>query len=178
MVSPEIQSRRETYTELMRELALKPRAELVRSVAETQEQLLAILAPVSEEQARSSPGEGEWCLRDLTMHAAFTERLVSKLIEYNARGEMPPAEDLAGAGIGMMPADEGKSFADVVAGLRAMNAGLLRTIEAVPEEPNLERILPHPFFGPLNCLEWAGFQRVHDLDHMQHAQRIIAQTTR
>jgi hypothetical protein len=26
----------------------------------------------------------------------------------------------------------------------------------------------------LNCKEWAAFQRVHDEDHVQHAEKILA----
>ena len=48
-----------------------------------------------------------------------------------------------------------------------------RALAADPES-RLDGTVNHPFFGPLNCLEWAGFQRVHDLDHIQHARRIIA----
>jgi hypothetical protein len=46
----------------------------------------------------------------------------------------------------------------------------------MPEQPNIELKSPHPFFGPLNASEWAVFQRVHDEDHAQHAQKIIAAT--
>jgi hypothetical protein len=46
----------------------------------------------------------------------------------------------------------------------------------MPESPNLELKAAHPFFGMLNCAEWAVFQRVHDEDHAQHAQKIIAAT--
>ncbi|MEX0750320.1 MAG: DinB family protein, partial [Dehalococcoidia bacterium] len=91
-----------------------------------------------------------------------------------ARGTTPPAEDLVGAGIGMIPADDGRPYAEALAELRQRNADLLDAVRSLPDAPNLEMQLPHPFFGPLNCLEWAGFQRVHDLDHIQHARRIIA----
>jgi hypothetical protein len=74
----------------------------------------------------------------------------------------------------MMPADDGRSYEHVLEDLRARNADLLRAVESLPAQPDVEMRLPHPFFGPLNCLEWAGFQRVHDLDHIQHAHKILA----
>ena len=70
-----------------------------------------------------------------------------------------------------MPAER---FRQVLDDLRDANAGLLESVRSLPPEPDREMRLPHPFFGPLTCLEWAGFQRVHDLDHIQHAQKIIA----
>jgi hypothetical protein len=32
---------------------------------------------------------------------------------------------------------------------------------------------PHPWFGELNCREWAVFQRVHDEDHIRHATAML-----
>jgi hypothetical protein len=55
-----------------------------------------------------------------------------------------------------------------------MNGALVESLQGLPDEPDMEMKLPHPFFGPLNCLEWAGFQRVHDTDHIQHAGKILA----
>jgi len=174
MVSDDIRGRREEYTQLMRHIGQMSPGEIIPQVAETQGRLLALLRPVGEERAARAPAEGEWCLRELTLHAAFTERLVAKLVQCLSRGEMPAREDLEGAGIGMMPAGDGASFREAVRRLEEMNASLLEAVRGVPAEPDLELRLPHPFFGPLNSLEWAGFQCVHDLDHIQHAQRILA----
>ena len=178
MVSPEIEQRREQYTQLMRDLALQPRTAIIERVRESQGQLLSVLGGVREAHALWKPAPDEWCLRELTLHATFTERLVAKLVHYGARGSAPPAEDLAGAGIGMMPADDGRPYVAVLDDLGAANAGLVQAIEALPEEPDATFQLAHPFFGPLNCLEWAGFQCVHDSDHIQHAERILAEHQR
>jgi hypothetical protein len=58
--------------------------------------------------------------------------------------------------------------------LRGSNERLLDAIAAMPDEPDTNAVSSHPFFGDLNCLEWAVFQRVHDADHTQHAQKILA----
>ena len=70
--------------------------------------------------------------------------------------------------------DTGQPMSDYIAQLRELNAQLLGEINGMPPEPYLEEKVPHPFFGPLNCKEWAAFQRVHDEDHVQHAQKILA----
>lgn len=174
MVSQDIQDARERYLAIMHGHGAMAPAEILVSVGETQRELLAIFASATEDDASRQPAAGEWGLRDLALHTAFTERLIAKLIHHLARGETVPPEHLAGAGIGMMPPDDGRTYADALAELRRMNDGMLKAVEMLPPEPNATMKLPHPFFGPLNCLEWAGFQRVHDLDHIQHARKIIA----
>ena len=174
MVSQNIQDNRERYLEIMHDHGLKERDAILVSVAETQAELLAVFESATEEQALREPAPDEWGLRDLAVHAVFTERLIAKIIHHGARGTVPSAEDLAGAGIGMMPPEDNRPYAEVLEALRGTNADLLTSVRELPDSPNMEMKMPHPFFGPLNCLEWAGFQRVHDLDHIQHARRIIA----
>ncbi len=174
MVSQDIQDSRDVYMQLMHEHGRKSPEDIIASVGETQAELLAIFRSVDEPQALVQPAPDEWSLRDLAEHAVFTERLIGKLIHYTARGSVPPAEDLKGAGIGMMPDDRRQSYVEIVEDLAAMNTALLDAVRNLPAQPNTEMLVPHPFFGPLNCLQWAGFQRVHDLDHIQHARKIIA----
>jgi hypothetical protein len=173
MVSQDIQDSRDVYLQLMHDHGRKSPSDIVASVRETQGELLAIFNSVDEPRALATPAADEWSLRDLALHAVFTERLIGKLIHYTARGSVPPREDLEGAGIGMMPAPDDRPYAEVLADLATMNAALLDAVRNLPEQPDLEMQVPHPFFGPLNCLEWAGFQRVHDTDHIQHARKII-----
>jgi hypothetical protein len=179
MVSPELESRRQLYLDFMHDTGKLSPAEIAASVRESQAELLEVLRSVPEATAGLKPdGDGEWCLRELTIHAAFSERLIAKLVYLTARGEVPTAVDLEGAGIGMMPSDTGRSYADALGDLEAMNAELIRAVESLPAEPNLELRLPHPIFGVLNCKEWGAFQRVHDTDHIQHARRILAEVSR
>jgi hypothetical protein len=69
--------------------------------------------------------------------------------------------------------DGGEPFAGLVGELEKVNAQMIETIVAMPEAPDTAIKPAHPFFGPLNCLEWAVFQRVHDEDHVQHAGKIL-----
>ena len=174
MVSEDIERRREEFLLIMREHGKKSPAEIVASVSETQAALLEVFSSVPEAQAVRRPAPDESCLQELAEHAVFTERLIGKLVHYVARSSMPPAEDLEGAGLGMMPTHAARPYAEIMEDLQRVNAALLSAIENLPKEPDREMKVPHPFFGPLNCLEWAGFQRVHDLDHVQHAEKILA----
>jgi len=76
-----------------------------------------------------------------------------------------------------MPEDGGIGYREILADLEAVNKDLLEAVRSLPDEPDREMKLAHPIFGPLNCLEWAGFQRVHDSDHIQHAEKILAGMT-
>jgi hypothetical protein len=176
MVSQQIQDRKEEYMQVMRDHAAMSPDEIVASVSATQHQLMEIFRSAGDAQAASKPAPGEWSLHELAAHAAFTERLIAKLVHLIARSSLPTPEDLAGAGIGMMPPADARSYGEVLDELQRRNADLLDAVRSLPAEPDLELALPHPFFGPLTCLEWAGFQRVHDTDHIEHARRIIAET--
>jgi hypothetical protein len=76
--------------------------------------------------------------------------------------------------MGTMVEDDGRPFAALLDDLRALDDEMLAAIRDLPAPPDTSITPAHPFFGPLNCLEWAAFQRVHDEDHVQHAGKIIA----
>ncbi len=174
MVSQDIIDARDRYLALMHEHGTMQPAAIIESVRETQGELLGIFRSVGEERAAVKPAPDEWSLYELALHADFTERLIAKLVHHLARGTTPSAEDFKGAGIGMMPDENSRSYEQILDDLAERNAAILNAVRELPEVPDVELKLPHPFFGPLNCLEWAGFQRVHDLDHIQHARKIIA----
>jgi hypothetical protein len=174
LVSQDIQDRREQYMAIMQAHGTKTRDEIIESVRESQAELMSTFKSCADERASKSPAEGEWCMRELAQHAAFTEKLIAKLVHHMSRGETPPAEAFEGAGIGMMPKDDGRTYGSVLDELAEMNDAMLAAVRGMPDAPNVEMKLPHPFFGPLTSLEWAGFQRVHDSDHIDHARKILA----
>ena len=174
LISDEIKARRDEYLQLMHDHGLKTPDAIIESVRATQSELLATFRSCSDERAARAPAEGEWNMRELALHAVFTERLIAKLVHHMGRGTTPPAEAFEGAGIGMITPDDGRPYSAIMRDLAEVNEALLTSVRELPDAPNVEMKLPHPYFGPLNCLEWAGFQRVHDTDHIQHAQKILA----
>jgi hypothetical protein len=174
LISDDIKANRDRYLAIMREHgAMQPDA-IIESLRETQDELLSIFRSATEKQALTKPAPDEWSLHELAVHALFTERLIAKLIHHAARGTVPSREDLEGAGIGMMPKGDDRSYSEVLDDLERKNRDLLDAVRDLPAEPNTEMRPPHPYFGSLNCREWAGFQRVHDLDHIQHSRKILA----
>lgn len=169
MVSEDVAQRVTSY---IQHQAQKPHDELLALVEENQRRLVALVENISDERSRvAPPGEGEqWCLRELLLHVVAAERGVANIVRHASRGEQPETR----GGPASQDADAGQPFADIVATLRSVNADMLDAIRTLPAEPQTDIKPKHPFFGPLNCLEWAVFQRVHDADHIQHAQRILA----
>jgi hypothetical protein len=161
---------RDRVTSYIQHQGTKSREALVDLVRTSQERYADAVSGAGDQLSARKPAPGEWSLRELTRHVITTEDFVSDLIAAIARGQAPP--DRRG-GLGMMREDDGRPFSALLDDLRAVNAKMLDTIGALPEPPDVSIKPPHPFFGPLNCLEWAAFQRVHDEDHMQHAGKIL-----
>jgi hypothetical protein len=143
---------------------------LAALVGTSQQRFIELAAAVPEDISAKQPAEGEWSMRELIRHVIGAEALVAALVHDLARG----VEKSRDGGLGMTIADDRRPYAGFVEQLRATNAAMLEAINGLPENPNLELKSRHPFFGPLNCREWAAFQRVHDEDHVQHGTKIVA----
>ena len=47
-------------------------------------------------------------------------------------------------------------------------------VAAIPDGPASEATALHPFFGDLNCKEWAAFVYVHSRDHADQIEKVKA----
>jgi hypothetical protein len=169
MVTEDVAARVKSY---IQHQATKSRDFVVDLVATSQGRYLEIVSAIDDHVAARKPAPDEWSIRELTLHVLTTQASVARMVEATARGEQPPVEK---RGIGMTRADDASApFASLVDELRGVNADMLSAIRGMPDEPDTSLTPPHPFFGPLNCVEWAVFQRVHDEDHVQHANKILA----
>lgn len=165
---------RERVVSYIRHQAGKPGPEIATLVAESQATFLDTVGPADDDTASRNPADGEWCLRELVRHVIGAQLGVAELVHSLARGERPAP---GGRGIGMMAEDQEQPFAALVAEVRQANETMLAAINGLPADANTTLQAPHPWFGDLNCREWAVFQRVHDADHIQHAQKILASVT-
>lgn len=169
MVSEDIRERVVSY---MRHQAGKPREAIMELIRRSHDRYARLIDGVEDERASTKPAPDEWSARELTRHVIASEEMVAHLIRHLGRDEAPPRRE--NAGLGMMVDDDGIPFAALVARLRRTNDALLDTLRELPEPAATAKTRPHPFFGELNSLEWAVFQRVHDEDHVQHVQKILA----
>ena len=167
---------RDRVTSYIQHQAQKSRESIVDLVTTSQGRLLDVAGDVSEADSLRRPaGENEWCLRELMRHVVTAQRGVARVVPMLASGQqMPPSDPRV---IGGMREDDEAPYSAIIDDLRGVNADMLEAIRTLPASPNLETKFDHPFFGPLNCLEWAVFQRVHDEDHIQHAKRILSTGT-
>lgn len=148
-------------------------------VAAGHEKFLAVVAGVDDAQAAKKPAADEWSLRELALHTITAENGVCTAVVALSNGAHRPEGQPSSSAdrlIGMTRDDDGSAFAHLIAELREVHAKTLDAIRAIPADPDLSRKPPHPFFGPLHVREWAAFQRVHDEDHAQHAQKILDAT--
>ncbi len=161
---------RDRVTGYIKHQGTKSPAAIVDLVRTSQEKYLDIIGGVSDEVAAKKPAPEEWSIRELTRHVLSAQDSVAILVHNLARREPPPS----GRGAGQLVEDDGQPFSIMLDDLRALNQRMLDEITNLPADADLDPKSPHPFFGPLNCKEWAAFQRIHDEDHAQHAQKILA----
>jgi hypothetical protein len=140
-------------------------------VAEPQARLLGILEPLDDSVTTRKPAPDEWCVRELLRHVIDAENGTASVIERLAAGTAVSVDARAA---GAKREDAGPTYAQMLDELRAANKRLQDVLAALPAAPNMQLTAPHPFFGELNCVEWAAFQKVHDEDHIQHANKILA----
>jgi hypothetical protein len=156
--------------------ATKPRASIIELVQTSQQRYLDVVGKLDDMAAAKKPAPDEWSIRELLRHVLQAQQDVALLVESLSRGTQPPRDVTGRRGAGTQIDDDSRPLAALIEQLRGVNETMLNAITSLPESPDVETKAPHPFFGPLNCLEWAVFQRVHDEDHVQHAQKILAAT--
>jgi hypothetical protein len=100
------------------------------------------------------------------------ESVVAAFVETLARGDTSLGDLTAPEGDSLE--NDSRPFAAWVHDLRQADARLLAALRDLPASPDLTTTAGHPFLGPLNCVEWAASQRVHDADHIQHVTRLLA----
>ncbi|HEY8171957.1 MAG TPA: DinB family protein [Dehalococcoidia bacterium] len=172
MVTEDIAQRVRSY---MQHQATKSREAIIDLVSKSQVRYLDVISSLDDSIAAKKPAADEWSVRELTRHVISAQDGVANIIARISRGQRPaPGESPRGPGL--MADDDRRPFAAYVEEVRAVNAKVLDTIRSLPSDADIDTKLtvPHPFFGELNCLEWAIFQRVHDEDHVQHSQKILA----
>ena len=153
----------------IRHQVAKGPATIQRMVQQGHQQLVGLIDSLSEEQAHFKPGPDDWSVLEVLQHAAPAERWVADVCSALARGAPPASRAEAGR--------MGSDFSSLAAARSALGAAhqeLLAFVDNLSPEANRETRFDHPFFGPLNCEEWAVFQRVHNGDHAQQIEQILA----
>jgi len=128
------------------------------------------LAGVSESQARFRPSPDEWSVADVLRHVDAAMRGTGRIIKALATGEeahpdmdAPPVLE-----------DAGKTLAELRNGVAESYDEVRAAVAVIPDGPAAEATALHPFFGDLNCKEWAAFVQVHSRDHANQIEQVKA----
>lgn len=139
-------------------------------VQQGHDQVMGLLDSMSDEQASFKPSAEEWSVFQVLQHAAEAGRRTARGCVALAAGE--ELNNIVRAG--QIKNEPFTSLGQARAALDAGHQELLDFVDRLSPETNVEAMLDHPFFGPLNCREWAAFQRVHDGDHAGQIEQIKA----
>lgn len=143
--------------------------ELLKKSQETRGNYLAVLEGLSREQWEFSPGEGKWSIKEVCLHVSFSVRNCAKRSMSLADGAFPTENEEVRMGM----QDENTDDHELV-GQRVREAfdAADACIKHLNEGSDLEKVLPHPFFGPLNCRGWAAFNIMHAGYHVGQMNRV------
>ena len=139
------------------------------AVQKGQEQLLGDIDGISEEQASFKPDADTCSVLEVLRHVVDGKRLNAAGCVALARGETRGGEAQTGR-----TGDELPSLAAARSALEAAHDDLVAFVESLSSATNLEARYEHPWFGLLNCQEWAIFQRIHDGDHAEQIEQVKA----
>ena len=127
------------------------------------------LEGVSESQARFCPEPGEWCIADVLRHVDASMRGTARVVESLAAGEKA---DLRG--IEAVAEAGQETLAELRRGVARSYDEVRAAVSAIPEGAASGATAFHPFFGDLNCREWAAFVYVHSRDHADQIEKAKA----
>ena len=139
------------------------------AVEKGQKQLLGVIDGLSEEQAAFKPDADTWCVVEVLRHVVDGKRRNAAGCAALARGEVRRGEAKTGR-----TGEELSSLAAARSALEASHGELVAAVASFSPATNLATRYEHPWFGPLNCQEWAVFQRIHDGDHAEQIEQVKA----
>ena len=139
------------------------------AVEKGQKQLLGVMDGLSEEQAAFKPDADTWSVVEVLRHVVDAKRHNAAWCTALASGET-----IAGQAQPGRTDVELSSLAAARSALEASHGELVAVVASFSPATNLEARYEHPWFGLLNCQEWAVFQRIHDGDHAEQIEQVKA----
>ncbi|MCH7954097.1 MAG: DinB family protein [Chloroflexi bacterium] len=150
----------------------------IRDIVQTgHDKLLALLDGMSEKQAGFKPSPDDWSVLEVLDHVVTAKRGVARTCVTLARGDVPAGIGEEGQENSQQDGITGKHFASLAearAGAEAAHAEMIEFIGGIAQGVDVDARFDHFLFGPLNCREWAAFQRVHDGDHGNQIEKVLA----
>ncbi len=142
--------------------------QLSARMRESATRFLAELEGLSDADVHYTPGEGQWCVREVCLHVDHAVTRTAVLVPTLASGTSPQGIK---AVPGELSADPG-DFSKVVESLKSVFKRAEEAASSLSDTPNLTLTFDHPFFGPLNCREWMAFNVMHLNVHVNQVKRV------
>jgi len=146
-------------------------------ITKEHERLMDSIAGLSLEQATFTFAPDEWSVLETMTHMVELKGGVIQTCEALARGELPVRASAERNDTRMRDGFSIPPFATPEEASKAASKGhqaLAGFLNGVSEASNTEKTHSHPFFGSMNCLEWAVYLRIHDGDHVGQIEKIKA----
>ncbi len=143
-------------------------AQLNARLAEYETALNASIHGLSNEQLVFTPGADQWSVRQVGLHLTHSVRAVANIVKVLAAGEDRRGEIV----MGLLDDDRQDSATELSARLREAFQQAEDATEVFDREFSREKTAQHPYFGPLDCKEWAVFNLMHISIHIQQIERI------
>jgi hypothetical protein len=134
------------------------------------EEFLGEVSPLSEAEIVYSPGEGQWCVREVCLHVIDAIGKVGGLVPILASGTAP---DWPKPRPGVLAKDPG-DFNQVLAALQKTFETATNASESLDGSPDTTALYEHPYFGPLNSRQWMAFNVLHTKAHIGQVKRVKA----
>jgi len=137
-------------------------------------EFLNAIARVAPAQAAWKPAADDWSIAEVAQHVLDGSRRNYELVEALSQGRQPNTEAQAIGAIDPARREAELEWPELLDALAEDSISFAGLTRSVPEPPNLERRVAHPYFGPLHGRAWYLFQRVHDQDHTRQVAAIQA----
>ena len=177
-MATELQSEvQERVTGYIKHNASKSNEAVLGLIGQGHTQLMEVIDGLSDEQATFKPSADDWSVLDTMQHVVAAKKGVARMCAQLARGEQPGGIGGEGQETQKQDGVTGRSYATLAEATTAAVASheeLVAFVNGLTEASNTDETFDHFLFGPLNCREWAVFQRVHDGDHGGQIDKIKA----
>lgn len=134
------------------------------------------LSGLDEDDLRRSPGEGEWCLKEIAAHLRDAEQLAllqMRAIAEGRRGALPAWD------IDLLPAERdyrSADLGDLLSEMRELRQEVTYLLWGL-DEPDWQASAEHPYRGQVSIETLARELARHDLEHLAEVRRVRAAIT-
>jgi hypothetical protein len=130
--------------------------------------LVAALEGLTDPQWTFKPAEDQWSVREVCLHVSNSVRGTAMLTKVLAAGNDGP-DDIR---MGVLDEDDGAPADEIIDRVRKTFQRADDATRSLGGDVNTEKTAKHPYFGALNCKDWAVFNLMHVSIHIQQIERI------